>query len=86
MYTYIYLPPLLSLPPTHSHPIPPGHHRALSLSVLYSSFPLASYLHMVVYNMSMLLSQFVSPSPFPHCVHKYIPYVCISIPALQIGS
>ena len=61
-------------------------YRALSLSVLYSSFPLASYLHMVVYNMSMLLSQFVSPSPFPHCVHKYIPYVCISIPALQIGS
>ena len=31
----------------------------------------------------MLLSQFVS---FPHCVHKFILYVCVSTPALEIGS
>ena len=27
------------------------------------------------------------PTPyFPHCAHSFILYVCLSIPALQIGS
>ena len=34
---------------------------------------------------SMLLFQFV-PLSFPHCVHKSVIYVCISIATLQIGS
>ena len=33
----------------------------------------------------MLLSQFI-PLSFPCCVHKSALYVCVSGPALQIGS
>ena len=37
--------------------------------------------------MSMLLSAFVPSSPsLPHCVHKSVLYICVSIPSLQIGS
>ena len=45
------------------HPTPLGHHRALSwVPMLYSSLPLAGYLHASVC-ISMLLSQFILPSP-----------------------
>ena len=58
-------------------------HRT-GLPVLYGSFPLAvCFTHGRVF-MSILISQFVPPSPFPTV--SPILYVCISIPALQIGS
>ena len=31
--------------------------------------------------MSILISQFVPPSPPMHCVHKSVLYVCVSVPA-----
>ena len=36
--------------------------------------------------LSMLLSQFVPPSPSPLHVHMFILYICVSIPDLQAGS
>ena len=60
---YPCIPSLLSLPPI---PIPPlqvitGH--GAEFPVLYDSFSLATCLHTVY--MSMLLSKFFPPSPFP---------------------
>ena len=58
-------------------------HQA-ELPVLHSSFPLA-ILHMVVYIFQCCSS--ISPTlSLPRWVHKSILYVCVSIPALQIGS
>ena len=55
----------------------------------YSRFPLAVYFtHGTVY-MPTPVSQFVPTSPaalVPVNVHISILYVCVSIPALQIGS
>ena len=70
---FVYVYPLLSL-----HPAP--HHRA-EISVLYSSFPLAiCFTHGSVY-MSLLLSQFAPPSPFPCCVHQSVEpaFDCLSL-------
>ena len=73
----------------HTPPrIPPiwvtTEHQA-ELCVLYRSFPLAvCFTHGSVF-MSILISQFVPPSPSAH-VHTFILYVCIYIHALQIGS
>ena len=36
--------------------------------------------------MSMVLSQTVTPSLSPSCVHKSVLCICVSIPALQIVS
>ena len=45
-----------------------------------------SILHMVLY-ISMLLSPYISPSPFSHPrVHRSVLYVCFSIAALKINS
>ena len=63
MFTYILS--LLSLPPTPTrHPIPLGRHRALIWApCVYSSFPPAiCFTHGCVY-VSVLISQFVPPSP-----------------------
>jgi len=93
-YKGTYVPSFLNLPPT-LQPIPPplvvtGH--KCELPVLYSNFPLDIYFAYInVYNVSMLLSQFIPPSPWPSpspCglfVPKSLLYVCISIHALQIG-
>ena len=52
--------------------------------MLHSSFLLAiSFTHGSVYVSTTLNS---SHPLFPHCFHKSILYVCISVPALQIGS
>ena len=87
-HKYTYISCLLSLPPT-----PPcipllqviTEHQA-ELPVLYSNFPLASYVtHGNVYT-PVLLSQSIHPTlSFLCCVHKSILYICISIPTLQIG-
>ena len=51
--------------------------------MLYSSLLPAIHFKKGSVHMSMLLSQFVSPSPSPTVP---ILYVCVSIPALKIGS
>ena len=71
-------------------PIPPTwviKEQQAELPVPYTSFPLAIYFTHGSAYMSMLLFQFIPPSPsYPTHVHKFILYVCISIPAPQIGS
>ena len=55
---------LLSHPPSSPHPTLLGHHRAPSWApCAYSSFPLASYFTQESVYMSVLRSQFISPSP-----------------------
>ena len=86
IYMYTQIPSVLSLPPTHC-PVSPlkiiAEHQA-ELPVPHSSFPLAiCFTYNSIY-MSMLPSQFVPPSP-SRCLHKSILYICICIPALQIG-
>ena len=85
---YVYLYPLPLGPPSPPTPFPPiqviTEHRA-ELPVLYGRFPLAIYFTHGSVFMSNLISQFIPPSPQPH-VHMCILYVCVSIPALQIGS
>ena len=73
------------LPPPTSYPSLSTQSTCLS-SLLYiatskSYFTHSSFIHV---KQSYSLN---SPYPFlPHCVHKSILYICISIPALQIGS
>ena len=86
-YIYLHIPFLLSLPPTL--PIPPlqviAKHRG-DLPVLCCCFPLANYLHSVVY-ICRCYSHFATASPSPlHRVLKSILYVCVFIPALPLGS
>ena len=75
MYTYV--PSLLSLPPTH----------ALmwwaSRSSQSPSWAPASKQGSVYVNATLSIC---APLFFAHCVHTSILYVCVSIPALQIGS
>ena len=54
--------------------------------VLYSRFPLIIYFIHGKVHMSMLLSQFIPPSPSPSGSTCLFLYVCISIPALEMGS
>ena len=85
---YVYLYPLPLGPPSHPHPIPPiqvvtGHRT--KLPAFYSTFPLAIYFTQQCIHVDPNLP--IRPTlPFPHCVHMSVLYVCISIPALQIGS
>ena len=52
---------------------------------LDSNFIIAIYFTHGSVCMSTLLSRFVPPSPSPHCIHKSLLYVCISIPATPTG-
>ena len=86
LYVYIYSLPLG--PPSHP-PIPliqvTTEHQG-ELPALYSRFPPAiCFIHGSVY-MSILISQFIPHPPSPCCVQTSVLYVCVSIPALQIGS
>ena len=80
-YMYTYIPPSwASLLPLEVVKEP-----GAELPVLCSCSPLAVCVtHGSVY-MSMLLSQSVSPFP-SHGVYMSVLYVCVSIPALPIGS
>ena len=72
-HKYTYVPPLLNLPQPH------GNHGASSRApCAYSSFPLTTVLHTVVY-ISALLPEFVPPSPSPYCVQ---PFFSISVSLL----
>ena len=82
---YVYLYPLSLGPLSHHPPIPPiqvtTEHRA-ELPVLYSMFLLAIYfMHGSVY-MSILISQFIPPSPSLPCPHVHSLHLCLySCPA-----
>ena len=82
------LEPSLPSHPIPSHPRPPllvvTEHQ-VELPVLYTEFPLAIYFTRGTAYVSTLLSPFV-PLSFPHCVHKSVLCVCVSIAAVQIGS
>ena len=82
MHTYI--PSLSESPP---HPVPPIQvtieHQAEQLSVLHHRFPLALYFTYSSVFMSNPVLQFLPPSP-ALCPH--VRSVCISIPALELGS
>ena len=64
-HSYTYMPSLLRLSPPPTRPAPLGCHRAPGLPVSHSHFLLGIYfIHDSVY-ISMLLSQFLLPSPCP---------------------
>ena len=73
---------------------PPSPHPTLQvitehwakLPELDSSFPLAISLTHTSVHMSVLLSQFVSPSPSPTWAHMSVLSPCVSVPALHTGS
>ena len=74
-------------PPTSSHASRLSQSTRSELPVSYSKFPLAIYFTYSNVYVSMLLFQFVPPSPSPNpCVHKSVLCVFISIASLQIGS
>ena len=85
-YTYTYIPSLLDLPPIPPHPTRLGHHWALSWTpCAISRVPLAiCCTHGSVY-MSIPISQFILHTLLPR-VHTSVLYVCVSLPALQMGS
>ena len=86
-YTYTCILSLLNIPPPSPHPILLVITEYQDgLPVLYINFPiyqLASYFIHDSVCISVLLSQFVPPSP---CVHKSVLYICVFIPSLQMGS
>ena len=84
-YKYTNIPSLLTLPPTPPHSTPQSvTEHQVALPVLHSNLLLA-VLHMVMY-MFQRYSLNLSCLLLPHCVHKSVFYVCVSIPALQISS
>ena len=61
---HVSLPPWTSLPP-HIPPLLVVTEHQTELPVLYSNFPLAIILHMVMDTHQCYSSQFIPPSPFP---------------------
>ena len=53
--------------------------------MLYSRFPLAIYFTHGSIFMLNLISQFIQHSPSA-CFHMSILYICVSLPALELGS
>ena len=81
MYIYIYIsPPSWTFLPPHL-----GHPRAPSWAPCAVQQVPTSYFTQGSVYMSVLISQFVPPSPSPR-IHMSVLYVCVSIPALHIGS
>ena len=84
---YVHICPLPLGPPPH----PPSHPSRSSQSTELSSLRHTAGSHQLsVLHMAVHIRQFQSPSsshppsPCPVCPH--VPYICVSIPALQIGS
>ena len=83
---YTHAPSLLNLPPTfHSPPLCLSQITRFELPVSYSKSPLAIHFTYGNAYVSMLLSQFVPPSPSPMCPESVL-YVCVSVAALHVGS
>ena len=84
---YIYITSSLSLPPAHPHPTFVGHHRAAGWAPCITQQLLASYLFHIWSSMYVDVTFSIHPTlSFPHCVHKSILYICITVPSLHIGS
>ena len=79
MYTHI---PLPFGPP--SHPTRPSHLSRSAHSLELSSLGYLFYTWKCIYENPRLPVH--STDPFPHCVSMSVLYICISLPALQIGS
>ena len=74
-----------SFPALPFHPL--GHHRAWSWVLCYASISCQlSILHMDICNICLFYFLRFSAPPFSYCVHKSVPYVWISILALEKGS
>ena len=89
-HTYTYIPSLLSIP----FPIYPSPISASQSSRSAQSSRLSSLLHAASYNLfyiwecirfNVTLSIHLTLS-FPYCFHKFVLFISIFIPALQIGS
>ena len=85
-YMYTYIPSLLDLPLTPpSHPL--GHHRAPSWAPCAIQHLPTSYLCYTWQCVYISATLSICPTlSFPLSVHKCILDVCVSLPALQIGS
>ena len=81
-HRHTYVPSLLNLPPT-SHPSRLSQSTWFELPASYTKFPLA--LFYIWLCISMLLSQFVPPSPSP-TVSTILFSICVSTAALNIRS
>ena len=84
-YTYALF--LLNLPPLHTPSLPSRSSQSTELSSLCytATCHWLSILHMVM-DMFQCLSLNLSHPLLPQCVHKSVLYVCITVPALYIGS
>ena len=81
-HRYMHIPSLLNLPP---HPTHLGCHRTADWSSLHHKanfHQLSDFTDGSVY-VSMLLTQFVPPSPCP-CVHKSTPYMSPLLPCRYV--
>ena len=70
-------------------PVPsptPSHPSRLSSLFYTANFHLLSILHMVICVYFYAVVSIRPTLSFPYCVYKSVPYVCISLAALQIGS
>ena len=83
---YVYInPSLLSFPRILHAPDPVITERWAPLPVLYNRLSLAICCTCGSIYMSMLFSQFISPSPSP-AVRKSLLHICVIFPPLQTGS
>ena len=64
-HSYTYVPSLLNLPPTPSHPSRLSESTGFELPASHSKFPLAIYFPYGNVYVLMLLSRFIPPSSFP---------------------
>ena len=81
---YAYIPSLWSLSPTRFHPSRSSQSTELS-SLGYAA---ASQSGLFYARLCLYIYASLSVHPilsFPHCAHKSVLNVCISIPVLQIG-
>ena len=87
-YMYTYIPYLLNLPPTSNpHPTHLGHHRAPSWAPCALQQVPTSYLFYTRLCIYVNPNLPMHPTPLsPPRVHMFILYICVCIPALQIGS
>ena len=78
---YVYICPLPPTPPTH--PARVSRRTELSSLCYIAASHWLFYTRECIY-VNATLS--IHPPSFPHCVHVSVLYMCVSVPALQIGS
>ena len=89
VYIYIYLPSLLTSHPSESSPSTQlsSLHYTVAPCQLSFFFFFAGYLFYTWWYICVNAPLSTHPTLFfPHCAHKFIFYVCVSIPSLKIGS